>query len=64
MSWWPCDGRECKLGWGWNESSFRLIPVEGEPRNATSEAVNQCEYYVFPLSSTILPCWVSFLFIH
>ena len=64
MSWWPCDGRECKLGWGYNESLAQLILVKGEPRSTTSEAVNQWEYFVYPLSSTILPCWVSLSFIH
>ena len=36
MSWRGCNGRECKLGWGWNESLNRLISVEGEPHNLTS----------------------------
>ena len=64
MNWWPCDGCECKLGWGWNESMARLIPVEGRPRNITSKALNQSVYSVYSLSSTVLICWVSFLLIH
>ena len=59
-----CIGRECKLGWGYNESLNRLIPVEGKPRNVISEAVNQWEYSVVNLSSTDLICWVNLLFIH
>ena len=64
MSWWPCDGRECKLGWGWNQSLFQLIPVQGEPLNVTSEAVNQWGYCVWDFASDDLLCWASFLFIH
>ena len=63
MSWQLCDGRECKLGWGYNKSLDRLIPVEEEPRNITSDAVKQWWYFTDPLSSTDLVCWVS-LFIH
>ena len=64
MSWWSCVGRECKLGWGYNRSLDRLIPAEEEPRNFTSEAVNQWEYFAHSLSSKRLIQWVSFLFIH
>ena len=64
MSWWWCNGRECKLGWGYNKSLDRLIPVEGEPRNVISQAVNQWQYFILNLSSTALIHWVSFLLIH
>ena len=64
MNWRFCLGHECKLGWGWNESSFRFIPVKGEPRNVISEAVNQCWCYAYSFSSISLLHWVSFLFIH
>ena len=63
MSWWSCVGRECKLGWGYNKSLNRLIPIKGEPRNITSKAVNEWGYFVGPLSSTVLFPWVSLLFI-
>ena len=61
MSWWGCYGRECKLGWGWNESLNRLISVEREPRNITSGALNKWEYFFYNYSSTVLVHWVSFL---
>ena len=64
MSWAACVGREFKLGWGWNQSLDLLIPVQGEPLNVTSEAVNQWEYWVYNLASDCLVRWVVFLFIH
>ena len=63
MSWY-CYGRECKLGWGYNDPLDLLIPVQGEPLNVTSEAVNRWGYWVYPLLSNILFCWASFLFIY
>ena len=64
MSWRSCFGRKCKLGWGYNESYFRLIPVEGTPCNITSEVANQLGYYVFALSSKDPIYLVSFLVIY
>ena len=59
-----CYGRKCELGWGWNGSSNRLIPVEGKPPNVTSEVKNNWEsLYTIILSSTSIPCWVSFLLV-
>ena len=63
MDWNPCYGRECKLGWGWNESLDILIPVEENPRNVTSEVVNQRQYSVDYFLSNHLVCWASFSFI-
>ena len=64
MSWWPCYGRKCKLGWGWNESLHQLIPAKGRSLDITSETLNTCEYRVYNLSSDHLVCWASFLFIN
>ena len=63
MNWCPCYGRECKLGWGWNQSLDLLIPVQGQPLNVTSEAADLQVYCAFNLSSDILLYWASFLFI-
>ena len=41
-----CIGRECRLGWGYNESTGKLIPIDGEPLNVQSEVVNKWEYKV------------------
>ena len=60
MGWWLCNGRECKLGWGYNNSLDQLIPIEEEPLNVTSHTVNQWEYWVFSFSSNIVVYWVSF----
>ena len=64
MSWGACYGRECKLGWGYNDPLDLLIPVQGESLNVASEPVNQWWYWVYPLSSDRLVHWVGFLFIH
>ena len=55
-------GRECKLGWGWNESWNYLIPVEGEPPNVTSASIKTWDRSAQLLSPTDIQCWVSFLF--
>jgi len=57
MSWWACNGRECKLGWGWNQSLSKLIPVEDTPVNATSKTMHNWNCCVYLLSSDILHCW-------
>ena len=55
-------GRECKLGWGWNQDLDVLIPVQGEPPNITSEVKNEWDYSTWNVSSTDIECWVSVLF--
>ena len=57
-------GRDCKLGWGWNESLGLLIPIEGESCNVKSETQNRWGYNVSSLSSTDFPDWVRFLFLN
>ena len=39
-------GRECKLGWGWNESLEVFVPVQGGFPNVTSETKNEWVYYI------------------
>ena len=58
-------GRECKLGWGYNEYLNLLISVQGEPPNAKSEVLNSW-YYSTPstVSSTDIERSVSFSFAH
>ena len=48
-----CYGRECKLGWGYNEPMNRLVPVDEEPLNVTSEINNVFKHFDFqsPLTS-------------
>ena len=41
-----CIGRECKLGWGYNESTGQLVPINGEPLNVESEVLNEWGYTV------------------
>ena len=53
-------GRECKLGWGYNEDLRTLITVEGESK-VTPETKNQWWYHVWNISSTDIEYWVSFL---
>ena len=66
MGWDWTWGRECKLGWGWNEDLDLLIPVKGKPPNVKSQGWNYwwdfCRPYI--VSSTDIQCWVSFLFAH
>ena len=59
MSWTTSDGRECKLGWGYNKSLDQLIPVERDTINVKSEAVNQWNYWVYNLTSDRPICWAS-----
>ena len=56
-------GRECKLGWGYNESLDRLVPVEGKPNNIALNIDSEWRYYVYNLSSTNIVFSVSFLLI-
>ena len=55
-----CCGRECKLGWGWDESTNRLIPVEGNPSDFKTNDKNEWMYDCYLSSSDIQP-FVSFL---
>ena len=55
-----CWGRECKLGWGYNQSLDLLIPVEEEAPLIISESVNQWGYEVCNLSSTDIYYSVGF----
>ena len=64
MGWWDCDGRECRLAWGYNQSLDLLIPVQRQPLNVTSEPVNRWWYEVWDFSSDNFLSWASFLFIH
>ena len=60
---WDCWGRECKLGWGWNEHLDLLIPVLGQPPNVTSGDWNFWGYSApSTVSSTDIERWVSFSF--
>ena len=55
----PCTwGRECKLGWGYNESLERLIPVEVEASDIKSETCNLWKCSVRSSSSTNIRYWV------
>ena len=56
-----CWGRECKLGWGYNEDMSLFIPVEEEPPDVISETGDDwgnCSPSAFSL--TDIPYWVSF----
>ena len=57
-------GRECQLGWGWNEDLNLLIPVQGKPPGVASQVKNTWNYSNWPstMSSTHIECSVSFLF--
>ena len=61
MSWIDCYSRECKLGWGYNESLNLLIPVEGQPVNVKSELQSDCWYGVVGFSSGFPTYYVGFL---
>ena len=59
-----CRGRECKLGWGYNENFKIFISVQGKPPNVTSEDWNLWEYYLPKnLSSIDILYRVSLLFV-
>lgn len=57
MSW--SYGRQCHLGWGFNESFNQLIPVERDIYDCISEEVNKSVYTINDMSSTVIPYWVS-----
>ena len=60
----PCTwGRECKLGWGYNESLERLIPVDVEVSDSKPETWSSWECSVRSASSTYVRYWVSFWFL-
>ena len=61
-----CFERECKLGWGYNQSLDLLIPIEGKPPGIKLEEKNEWDYLrrSCNLSSTKIYDSVSFLFFH
>ena len=61
MSLW---GRECKPGWGYNDSLDLLVPVEGEPSNVTAKDWNEWIYGAQSLSTNNIYYSVSFLTIY
>ena len=63
MNWEWCWGRECKLGWGYDESLGLLIPIEEDNPNVTSEVENKWHYDVSRSSSNDIPYWVSLSFV-
>ena len=56
-------GRRCQLGWGYNESLGRFIPINGQPPSFTSEVMGDWEYHASDLSSTGIIHDVSFLLV-
>ena len=60
---WIC-GRACKLGWEYNKSLCRLVPVGEQVFNIISKAKNEWSYIVFDLSSTDVNYLVSFIFLN
>ena len=57
-----CWGRECKLGWGYNENFKILIPIQENPPNVTSGVRNIWGYDPKNLSSIDISYEVSLLF--
>ena len=53
-----CYGRECKLGWGYNQVFDQLIPVKGEP-NVTLNIANKPWCNVYNLTSADVEYRVS-----
>ena len=56
-----CHGRECKLGWGYNESLDLLIPVEDHISTVISEVKNESFYEANSISSDDILYSVRFL---
>ena len=54
-----CFGRECKVGWGYNESADQLTSFDSNLPITTSKADNCWWYYVFETMSDNVLCWVS-----
>ena len=57
-------GRQCKPGWGFDILWNRLIPVEGEPPNVTSQIESRWNYDLGEFISTDIDYLVSFLFVN
>ena len=59
MVWKDCGGRECKVGWGYNEHLDVLISVEpNSPVKSTTK--NDWQYFIYDVSATSVPYFVSF----
>lgn len=54
-------GRKCELGYGYNESLNRLVPITEKPKKISKKNKKNWEYFVYPFSANNIPHWVSFL---
>ena len=64
MVWKDCGGRECRAGWGYNESLD--LPIDFKEGSANIKKFNKIDwqYFVYNLSANSIPYLVSFLSIH
>ena len=53
-------GRQCELGWGYNQALDLLIEVDETVNNSRLEKWNLWKYAVYSLSSDNVDNWVSF----
>ena len=56
-----CWGRECKLGWGYNQDLDKLVPVTGIPPNISPCVTNDTFDHISDLSSNDIYECVRFL---
>ena len=59
-----CLGRDCKLGWRYNEALNLLIPTKEAYQDNKSKVNNKWEYFVYSLSKDNIPHSVGFYVIN